>query len=104
MQWALKTVMRKSLDPNDRQPQVRGINAPMVSRRDFLAGALTGSSLALWGVPQRAWAGDRYSAHAANLATRNLSRRPSNVQVSHGGIPGRGHFEPSLAVNPRNPR
>jgi hypothetical protein len=27
-----------------------------------------------------------------------------NVQVSHGGIPGRGHSEPSLAVNPRNPR
>jgi hypothetical protein len=27
-----------------------------------------------------------------------------NVQVSHGGIPGRGHSEPWLAVNPRNPR
>jgi hypothetical protein len=74
--------------------QTQAAESLRVSRRDFFAGALAGSSLVLAGVPLQAWAG--VGGRAAT--------GPVNVQVSRGGIPGRGHFEPSLAVNRRNHR
>jgi hypothetical protein len=72
-----------------------------VSRRDLIARALAASSLVVVGVPPRANA----TVRAGPLIVREgLVDGPVNVQVSHGGIPGRGHSEPSLAVNPRDPR
>lgn len=76
-------------------------NSAPVSRRDLIARALTASSLVVAGVPLRASAA---MGAGTPIVRENLSGGPVNVQVSHGGIPGRGHSEPSLAVNPRNPR
>jgi hypothetical protein len=59
-----------------------------VSRRDFCCSALVASSLAAAGLPARA------------LAVGE--RTPANVRVSHD-VPY-DHAEPSLAVNPRDPR
>jgi hypothetical protein len=75
-----------------------------VPRRSFLSGLLSVSSLAVAGLPLQACAaaGDRVAA--GNPARVTALHRYLNVQVSRGGIPGRGHSEPSLAVNPRNPR
>lgn len=72
-----------------------------VSRRDLIARALTASSLVVAGVPLRASAA---MGAGTPIVRENLSGGPVNVQVSHGGIPGRGHSEPWLAVNPRDPR
>ncbi len=86
------------------QPRAGAMNSLQVSRRDLLGGALAASSLFAAGVPLQACAAVRGRTPTGSPVSENLLHGPLNVQVSHGGIPGRGHFEPSLAVNPRNPR
>src|SRR6266851_6856976 len=86
------------------QPRAGAMNSLQVSRRDLLGGALAASSLFAAGVPLQACAAVRGRTPTGSPVRENLFHGPLNVQVSHGGIPGRGHFEPSLAVNPRNPR
>jgi photosystem II stability/assembly factor-like uncharacterized protein len=86
------------------QPRAGAVNSLPVSRRGLLGGALAASSLFVAGVPLQAGAAVRDRTPAGRLGWENPRHGPLNVQVSHGGIPGRGHFEPSLAVNPRNPR
>jgi hypothetical protein len=87
------------------QPRAGGMNSMQVSRRGFLGGgALAASSLLAVGVPLQACAAARDRTPAGSYVRDNPLHGPLNVQVSRGGIPGRGHSEPSLAVNPRNPR
>jgi hypothetical protein len=86
------------------QPRAGAMNAMQVSRRGLLGGALAASSLFVAGVPLQACAAVRDRAPTRSLVRKSPLHGPLNVQVSHGGIPGRGHSEPSLAVNPRNPR
>lgn len=73
-------------------------------RDGLFAGTLAASSLLVAGVPAQARAAMGAATPGANDVSEDRSRGLVSVQVSHGGIPGRGHFEPSLAVNPRNPR
>jgi hypothetical protein len=80
------------------------MNSMQVSRRDLLGGALAASSLFVAAVPLQACAAVRDRTPTAGPPRENPLHGPLNVPVSHGGIPGRGHFEPSLAVNPHNPR
>ena len=87
----------------DRRPPVDAANAPPISRREFLAGALAVAPLLVAEAPGQARAVARRSASARGRARANAIHGLSNVQVSRGG-PGRGHAEPWLAVNPRNPR
>jgi hypothetical protein len=61
---------------------------PPVSRRDFCRSAILASSLVAAGIPSGA------------LAMQD--RAPTNVRVSHDGHGD--HYEPCLAVNPRDPR
>ena len=86
------------------KPRAGAVNSLQVSRRDLLGGVLAASSLFAAGVPLQACAAVRGRTSTGSPVRENLLHGPLNVQVSHGGIPGRGHFEPSLAVNPRNPR
>jgi hypothetical protein len=86
------------------QPRAGAVNSMQVSRRGLLGGAFAASSLFVAGVPLQACAAGRDRTPTGSLVQENTWHGPLNVQVSHGGIPGRGHFEPSLAVNPRNPR
>jgi photosystem II stability/assembly factor-like uncharacterized protein len=86
------------------QPRAGATNSVQVSRRGFLGGALAGSSLVVAGMPVQAAAALRCRTPAGGPVRDSPWHGPLNVQVSHGGIAGRGHFEPSLAVNPRNPR
>lgn len=74
-----------------------------VSRRHFLSGALAASSLAFVGFSGDAAAAASQDRRDAIRANRRSAGRIANVQISHGG-PGRGHGEPCLAVNPRDPR
>jgi hypothetical protein len=96
--------MNDSFGGASGQLQTVAATSLRVSRRDFFAGALAGSSLVVAGVPLHAWARVGAARSTGSHASANRLHGPVNVQVSHGGIPGRGHFEPSLAVNPRNPR
>ena len=68
------------------------MNSPYISRRGFCGGALAASSLVAAGIPLRALAAEG----------RPPVGTPANVRVSHDGQPV--HAEPSLAVNPRDPR
>jgi hypothetical protein len=86
------------------QARAGAMNPIQVSRRGLLGGALAASSLFVAGVPLQASAAVRDRTLTGSPVPEDPRRGPLNVQVSHGGIPGRGHFEPSLAVNPRNPR
>ncbi len=86
------------------QPRAGAMNSMQVSRRGLLGGALAASSLFVAGVPLQACAAVRGRTPAGSLVRESPLHGPLNVQVSHGGIPGRGHYEPSLAVNPCNPR
>ena len=86
------------------QRRAGAMSSVQVSRRGLLGGALSASSLLVAGVPLQACAAVRGRTPTGSLVRGNPLHEPLNVQVSHGGIPGRGHFEPSLAVSPRNPR
>src|SRR5258708_3039878 len=97
-------MMNDNFGGEGSQPRAGAMNSLQVSRRDLLGGALAASSLFAAGVPLQACAAVRGRTPTGSPVSENLFHGPLNVQVSHGGIPGRGHFEPSLAVNPRNPR
>lgn len=86
------------------QPRAGATRSPQVSRRHFLGSALVASSLAAAGFPLQVYGAMADPTGTGRRVREKLLHGPLNVQVSHGGIPGRGHSEPSLAVNPRNPR
>ena len=93
--------MDDNIGGDGSQPLAVAANSVPVSRRDLIARALAASSLVVAGVPLRASAA---VGAPTPIVREGLVDGPVNVQVSHAGIPGRGHFEPSLAVSPRNPR
>jgi hypothetical protein len=96
-------MMREKSEGSSSQPRAAATNSPLASRREFFAGALVASSLVVAGLPPQALAAHEARSLTESLARDKPSHGPVNVQVSHGGIPGRGHSESSLAVNPRNP-
>ena len=96
--------MNDSFSGDGSQPRAGAMTSMQVSRRGLLGGALAASSLFVAGVPLQACAAGRDRTPTGSLVRESPRHGPLNVQVSHSGIPGRGHFEPSLAVNPRNPR
>jgi BNR repeat-like domain len=96
--------MNDNIGGEGSQPRAGAMNAVQISRRGLLGGAFAASSLFVAGVPLQACAAVRDRKPAGSLVRKNSFHGPLNVQVSHGGIPGRGHREPSLAVNPRDPR
>jgi hypothetical protein len=96
--------MKDSFSGDASQPRAGAMTSMQVSRRGLLGGVLAASSLFVAGVPLQACAAGRDRAPTGSRVRESPRHGPLNVQVSHGGIPGRGHFEPSLAVNPRNPR
>jgi hypothetical protein len=96
--------MNDSFGGSGSRPRAGGMNSLQVSRRGLLGGALAASSLFAAGVPLQACAAVRDRTPTGSFVRENPWHGPLNVQVSRGGIPGRGHFGPSLAVNPRNPQ
>lgn len=95
--------MHDTFDGKGSQLRAAAVNSLQVSRRDFVGSALVASSLAVVGLPLQALAAMRDQTPTESRVRDNITNGIVNVQVSHDG-PGRGHSEPWLAVNPRNPR
>ena len=72
--------------------------SPRISRRSLLRGGAAAALAA--GLPPAAYAAKIPSARGAAAGPHD--RRPVNIRVSRDGYAG--HGEPSVAVNPRNPR
>jgi hypothetical protein len=74
------------------------LSSPRISRRSLLRGGAAAALAA--GLPPAAYAARMPPAREAAAGPHD--RRPVNIRVSRDGYAG--HGEPSLAINPRNPR